>query len=254
MDFMPFLIWWFLWSTCVVLLIWGMYLVVYPNRQSSGPSKGTQPIREPNRPVIQPTPVSEPPAPEPIPDIDPRLAILTAAWQARRDIDEASIAYLRHAYQQINDAAQIKMELMFKPPLNGSVQLFALEQSLANQERSIIDTLRQQELAIDAFGAKGSFGISKIAEVHEHASRLFEPTADYILDVKNPILNEETRAYVAEFSRQQVKALARQTMGTLEITASSIARIVHESPYPPPKPPEPPKKPKPRSLLKMLIG
>jgi hypothetical protein len=140
------------------------------------------------------------------------------------------------------------------PPLNGSVQLFALEQSLANQERSIIDILRQQELAIDAFGAKGSFGISKIAEVHEHASRLFEPTADYILDVKNPLLNEEARAYVAEFSRLQVKALARHTIGALEVAATSIVRIIHESPFPPPKPPDPPKKPKPRSLLKMLIG
>jgi hypothetical protein len=109
MDSIPFLIW------CFALVVFG-YLFFYGLEpifcQSSRPSKGTQPTTKSCHSADKTVPAPEPPAPtpEPTPEIDPRLEILTAAWQARRAIDDASNDYLRRMHQQVYDATQEQVE------------------------------------------------------------------------------------------------------------------------------------------------
>lgn len=134
------------------------------------------------------------------------------------------------------------------PPPNGSLQLFAPERALTKDEQRTIDEFRKQRLVIEATEIKTDFGMTKIGEMHEHATVEFDDNVGYILEIKASQRGKEHQAYMDEFVKHQIQHMARNLAAAVEVGATGIGMEIHRSLYLLPEPPEP------RSLCKMLFG
>lgn len=134
---------------------------------------------------------------------------------------------------------------------NGDLQLFDSQRALTKEEQRTVDEFRSQMRVIEAINAKTSFGMAKIAELHEHAAVEFDDTVGYILRIKDQPRGKEHQLYINEFTSHQVNALARHLMGAVEVGATAIGAEIHRPLYFAPEPPPPPKR---RSLREALWG
>ena len=106
-----------------------------------------------------------------------------------------------------------------------------------HEERRLIDEARKRQLAMDIIGTQARFGISQIAEIHRHASLIFDETSGFILEVKDqPGRSPQHQAYVDQFSERQVQLLAQTSLAMSDVGATSIGVEIHQSPYPPDEP------------------
>ena len=105
---------------------------------------------------------------------------------------------------------------------------------LTAAEKDIIDESYKQRLAIEAISVKEDFGTSKIAEIHLHIHATFDDTAGAMLELKSRSdRTREHQEYLDQFTRHQLNMLAQHLSGVLEVSASNIGVILHQSAYPP---------------------
>ena len=107
-----------------------------------------------------------------------------------------------------------------------------------------------QSFTIEAQSVKAAFAQTKLSELHQHTTHLFNDTLAEIVEVQEMARGREHQAIVDEFTRRQISVYGRQTLGMLEVGGTNIAMEVSRSLYVPPLPPEP----KRRGLLARLFG
>ena len=104
-------------------------------------------------------------------------------------------------------------------------------------EKRLIDEAYKRQLAMNIIGTQERFGESKIAEIHRHASQVFDETTGFILEVKDqPGRSPQHQACVEQFCLRQVQLYAQQSFALIDVGATGIALEVHRDPYPPPEP------------------
>jgi hypothetical protein len=120
------------------------------------------------------------------------------------------------------------------PDLSTALAPLSTRHGLTAAEKGIIDESYKQRLAIEAIRVKEDFGTNKIAEIHFHVNSKFDETAGGMIEAKNrPGRSKEHQEYVDQFTRHQMNMLAQHLSGVLEVSASNIGMILHQSAYPP---------------------
>ncbi len=120
------------------------------------------------------------------------------------------------------------------PDLSTALAPLSTRHGLTAAEKGIIDESYKQRLAIEAIRVKEDFGTSKIAEIHLHVHSTFDETAGAMIDLKcRAGRGKEHQEYLEQFTRHQLNMLAQHLSGVLEVSASNIGVILHESAYPP---------------------
>jgi len=114
---------------------------------------------------------------------------------------------------------------------NGHLAPFSPGRALTKDQRRILEEWHKETLVIDTTAAKTVFGMSKIAEIHQHASIKFDETVDYILAVKEEEHSREHQQYVDEFSTRQIQLLAKHLLGAIEVGGTNIGIEIHRSLY-----------------------
>lgn len=122
-------------------------------------------------------------------------------------------------------------------------------QALKKQEERILETGREQQLVSAVFNAKAIFGQSKIKEIHEHGTLLFDETVSFVMDIKERSgRSREHQGYIDHFTARQIALLDQHMLKLIDISVTAIAHQVYLSPYPLPEP-----EPRP-GLLARLFG
>lgn len=110
-------------------------------------------------------------------------------------------------------------------------------QALTKQEERILETGGEQQLVSAVFNAKAIFGQSKIKEIHEHGTLLFDETVSFVMDVKERSgRSREHQGYIDHFTARQIALLDQHMLKLIDISVTAIAHQVYLSPYPPPEP------------------
>jgi hypothetical protein len=122
------------------------------------------------------------------------------------------------------------------------------EHALTHEEQRIVDEWLKQHLVIDATAAKSCFGVSKIAELHQHSATQFDETMSYIAAIKEADHSPVAQPYIDEFTDRQFQLLGRHVLGATDVGATNIGNEIHLSLHLAPEPPEPP------GLLKRIFG
>ena len=113
--------------------------------------------------------------------------------------------------------------------------LWRTDRSLTQDERQLVDEARMRQLAIDIIGSQTRFALTKISEMHEHASRTFDETCNLIVETKEqPERNEQHQLCIDQFSDHQIRLCAQHSLAMLEVGATAIGTELQRSPYPPP--------------------
>ena len=116
--------------------------------------------------------------------------------------------------------------------------LWSSRQPSNRSDKRLIDEARKRQLAMYIIDTQTRFGLSRIAEIHRHASLVFDETCGFILEAKDqPGRSPQHQAYVDEFSERQVQLLAQTSLAMSDVGATSIGIEIHQSPYPPPSEP-----------------
>ena len=112
--------------------------------------------------------------------------------------------------------------------------LWSSHQSLTQDERQLIDEARKRQLAIDIISTQARFAVSKINEMHQHASGMFDTTCNLIIEIKDRLDRDaQHQAYIDQFSEHQIRLLAQHSLAMIEMGATNIGTELHQSPYPP---------------------
>jgi hypothetical protein len=106
--------------------------------------------------------------------------------------------------------------------------------SLTRDERRVETELHKQLIVMQATAIKGIYGRSQIEEVHKHAAVGYDETAEYIVTLRNTARGKDHELYVNQFCDVQMKALARHTLGMVEVIATHIGYEANRSLYPEP--------------------
>lgn len=121
--------------------------------------------------------------------------------------------------------------------------------SLTTEEKRVIDLYGKHRLLMGVIAEKARYGTSLIGEIHKHGSLTFDEATSHIMEVKDRSGRSELhQAYIDQFTERQIQLLARQSLGAIEVGATSIGFVIHEDSDPPPLP-------EPRSgFLQRLLG
>lgn len=119
---------------------------------------------------------------------------------------------------------------------------------LTHNEQRAVAEWHLEMLVIEAQAAKTEFAVSKIGEINQHASSVFEMSVAYVFSLKEQAHGQPYQAYSDEFSTRLLAAMGRHMLGAVEVGGTIIGKEVHRALYPEPEPPEP------RSLWRRVIG
>lgn len=107
----------------------------------------------------------------------------------------------------------------------------ARNQAGTRDERKIGEEYRKQVLVIEVQAAKTIFGLTKIAEINQHAAQTFDDTVGFIVTTKAEARGKEHQAYVDEFANRQIQMFARHVFGTIEVGATNIGLEINRTNY-----------------------
>ena len=119
-----------------------------------------------------------------------------------------------------------------------SLTRFEPREAVAPRQGALFEEVGIQNLTIEAQAVKTGFGMTKIAELHQHGAHLFDDTLTEIVEVKEQSRGREHQAIVEEFTQRQISMFGRQTLGALEVGGTSIAVEIHRGLYVAPMPPK----------------
>lgn len=117
--------------------------------------------------------------------------------------------------------------------------------ALTRDQKRVTEEFGRQELIIEATGAKTAFGQDEIGEITQNGGFVFTDTVSYLFELKDEAHGKEYQPYVDEFTKVQVRTLAKHLMGTIEVGAVNIGAVINQSLDLPPEKP---------SLWKRLFG
>lgn len=117
--------------------------------------------------------------------------------------------------------------------------------ALTKDEKRVTETFDKQVLIIEATEAKTVFGQNGIGEIHQNGGYVFHDTVSYLFELKDEAHGKEYQPYIDEFAKLQARTLAKHILGTIEVGATNIGAMIHQSLDLPPEKP---------SLWKRLFG
>jgi hypothetical protein len=134
--------------------------------------------------------------------------------------------------------------------ISGREQVYSLPHVPTAREIQIGEQWHEQVLVMDGMYSKATLGKGLILDLARRTDDEFLDTAAYFYDNVLEATGTGYEQAFFKFSSSLLQLTAQHLFGAVEIASGNIARVMHESLYPPP---EPVKKPS-NWLLRMLGG
>ena len=88
------------------------------------------------------------------------------------------------------------------------------------------------QFCIDMTAYETRFALSKVGEMHQHASHTFSAACDFIVEIKDrPGRDQQTQACIDQFSAHQIQQLGKQSLYMLELGATRVGTELRQAPY-----------------------